>query len=72
MNLDPGYLLASMIVSGIGFVLCSYGRKRRRNGHFGVGLVMLVYPYVITNVALMLGIAGLLLALLWLLTRMGM
>jgi hypothetical protein len=72
MSLDPGYILANILVSGIGFVLCSYGRKRRRNVHFGIGLVMLVYPYVITDVPLMLVVAALLLGLLWLLTRLGM
>ncbi len=65
MSLDPGSLLASMFVSGIGFALLNYGRKCRRMPHAAIGLVMLVYPYVVPDVGLMLGIMAALLALLW-------
>ena len=71
MNLDPGYLLASMFVSGVGFVLFKYGRKQGRPPQVVLGLVMLVYPYFITDLAWMLGVLPLLLLLLWGLTRMG-
>ena len=71
MNLDPGYLLASMFVSGVGFVLFKYGRKQGRPPQVILGLVMLVYPYFITDLAWMLGVLPLLLLLLWGLTRMG-
>jgi hypothetical protein len=71
MNLDPGYLLASMFVSGVGFVLFKYGRKQGRPPQVVLGLVMLVYPYFITDLTWMLGVLPLLLLLLWGLTRLG-
>ena len=71
MDIDPGYLFASLLVSGIGFVVFSYGRKQRRFPHMCVGAVMTAYPYVVTNVAWMLGLVPVLLAALWLLTLLG-
>ncbi|HEX7478748.1 MAG TPA: hypothetical protein VF331_13150 [Polyangiales bacterium] len=69
MSFDPATLLASMVVSSIGWVLFSYGRKQHRLPHAVVGVVMLVYPYVVTNIALMFGIMGALLALLFAVTH---
>jgi hypothetical protein len=65
MNLDPTYLIGSLLVSSIGFVLFKYGKARRRMPHTGVGLVMLIYPYFVTDVRAMLVIAALLCAALW-------
>jgi hypothetical protein len=72
MSFDPNSLLASLIVSSIGFVLFKYGRSQQRMSFAATGFIMLVYPYFITNVAWMLGIVPILLALLWLATRMGL
>jgi hypothetical protein len=72
MSLDPNSLLASLVVSGVGWVLFSYGRKQHRMPQTAIGLIMLVYPYFVPDVAWMLGLAPLLLALLWLLTRLGL
>jgi hypothetical protein len=71
MNLDAGYLFASLVVSGIGFVVFSYGRKQRRFPHMCVGAVMTGYPYFVTNVPLMLGLVPALLAVLWLMIWLG-
>ena len=72
MSLSPNYLLASMFLSGVGFVLFSYGRKQRRLPHGAIGFVMMVYPYFVSNVAVMLGLAPLCLLLLWLAVRLGL
>ena len=72
MSLDPGYLLASLAVSSVGYVLFSYGRKQHRLPNMIVGVVMLVYPYFITDLAWMLGLCPVLLVVLWLLTRLGL
>ena len=72
MSFDPNTLLASLVVSGVGWVLFSYGRKQQRMPQTAIGLVMLVYPYFVSNVAWMLGLVPVLLALLWLLTRLGL
>jgi hypothetical protein len=71
MNLDPNYLLASFVVSGVGFVLFTYGRKERRLPHAAIGVLMLVYPYFLSSVSWMLGWFALLCALLFGLMRLG-
>ena len=70
MKLEPGYLLASLLVGSIGFVLFTYGRKRRRMPHASVGLVMLVYPYFVADVAIMLALCAALCALCWGMVRL--
>ena len=72
MNLDPGYLAASLAVSAVGFVLFSFGKSQKRVSFTATGIVMLVYPYFITNIAWMLAIVPVLLVLLWLATQMGL
>jgi hypothetical protein len=72
MSLDPNSLLASLLVSSVGFVLFSYGRKMRRFPHAAIGAVMLIYPYFVASIPLMLGLVPALLLVLWLLTRLGM
>lgn len=72
MSLDPGYLLASLAVSGVGFVLFSYGKSQKRIAFAVIGLIMLVYPYFVTSVVWMLALVPVFLLLLWLATRMGL
>lgn len=72
VSLEPNYLLASMLVSGIGFVLFSFGRRRERFLFTVIGVVMLVYPVFVSNIAWMLAIAPVLLLLLWIATRLGL
>lgn len=71
MNLDATSLLSSLLVSSIGFVLLSYGRKMNRAPHALAGLTLLVYPYFIANAIVMFAIAVLILAALWLAARLG-
>jgi hypothetical protein len=70
MSWDPEVLLASLVVSSIGWVLFSYGRKTRRMPQIAVGVIMLVYPYFVSNIAWLLGLVPALLALLWLLIKL--
>ena len=58
-------LFASLIVSGVGYFLFSYGRKASDMPKVAVGLVMLVYPYFVSNTIVMIGIAVALVAGLW-------
>lgn len=71
MSFDPSTLIAGFLISGVGFVLFSYGRKLGRFPHVVVGLVLLVFPYFVPGVLLMVGIAALLCGLLYLATRAG-
>lgn len=72
MNLEPDYLLASLAVSCIGFVLFRYGRSQHRGSFTVAGIALLVYPYFVTSVPWMLALAPIVLLLLWAATRMGL
>ncbi len=71
VDLDASTLVAGFLVSGVGFVLFSYGRKMSRFPHVIMGLVLMVFPYFVPGVLLMFGIAALLCGLLYLATRAG-
>ncbi|MET0591136.1 MAG: hypothetical protein ABW133_00450 [Polyangiaceae bacterium] len=71
MNLDPSSFLTSLVISSIGFVLLSYGRKMSRPPHMIAGILLLVFPYFIENVLIMCAIAALILLVLWLAARFG-
>jgi hypothetical protein len=72
MDLSAGTLLASLFVSTIGFGLFRYGKSEMRTPQLLVGLVMMIYPYFIANVVWSFGLAGALLAAVWLATRAGL
>jgi ABC-type transport system involved in multi-copper enzyme maturation permease subunit len=71
MSFDAGSLFTGLIVSSIGFVLLSYGKKMSRAPHMAVGLVLMAYPYFVSSIPLSLGIAAGLLFALWLAVRQG-
>ena len=72
MNLDPGSLVTSMLVSSVGFVLFEYGRRMKRPPQMAVGVVLLVFPYFVPSVLGMVAIAAALIGLLWLALMRGM
>lgn len=73
MDLSPASLAASLLVSGIGFVLFSYGRKASRWPHLLTGLVLFVVTYVAPSPASSIGISAVVLAGLWFaVKRMGL
>jgi hypothetical protein len=69
MDFTFGSLMASFLVSGVGFVLCSYGRKMERAPQVLAGLVLLVAPYFVPGVwqtlLMGLGVGALLYGALW-------
>lgn len=71
MNFDAGNIIAGLVVSGVGFVFFSYGKKMGRAPHVITGLVLMIFPYFVPGVLLMLGIGALICALLYLATRAG-
>jgi len=72
MDFSPGALLASTVVSGIGFGVFTYGRKQVRMPQLAGGTAMMVAPYLIGGAGAILGIgAGLGLAV-WLAVRAGL
>jgi hypothetical protein len=72
MSFEPGDLLASLLISSIGYVLFSYGRKQSRFPHILCGIILLVYPYFIGDLLWMLVVGAVLLALLWLAVHLGL
>ena len=71
MNLSPGWLIASLVISAIGFILLNYGRKFARIPQILVGLAMLIYPYFIPGVLANVLVAAGLCAVLWVAVRLG-
>ncbi|RLB41589.1 MAG: amino acid transport protein [Deltaproteobacteria bacterium] len=55
--LDPAYLVVSLIVSGIGFVMFMYGKKQHRPVQLGSGLLLLLLPFFVRD-GLWLGVAS--------------
>ena len=49
MSFDVTELIVSFLVSSVGFVLFSYGRRMERWPHGGVGLVLMVFPYFVSG-----------------------
>lgn len=72
MSWDGPSLIASMIISSIGFVLLAYGKKMERLPQAVCGLVLLIYPYFVPSVALMIAIAAVLCAALWVAVKRGL
>jgi len=49
VTFNPTMLLLSLVPSGIGFVLFTYGKKQERWGHMAAGVALMVYPYFVTT-----------------------
>jgi len=58
MNLDSGSLFSSLIISCIGMGYFMYGKKAGRLWPLLGGIALCVYPYFISNVPLMWGLAA--------------
>jgi len=71
VSLDPTWLFASLITSGIGFVLFVYGKKQRRWPQLAGGLVFMVYPYFATSLLLLVAVGLVLEVILWYVIRLG-
>ncbi len=72
MSFEPASLFASFAVSGLGFVLFTYGKRMGRPPHLLGGIALMIFPYFVASVGWMLGIAALLSALVWLGSRAGL
>jgi len=72
MDVSAGPMIASLMVSVVGFAIFWFGRKQRRVPHLVVGILLMVFPYFISSTFLILGIGALLGGGLWLAVRFGM
>lgn len=64
-------LMASLMVSTIGYAVFLFGKRERRAPQLMGGLVLMVFPYFVDSALLMLVIAAALLLGLWLAVRLG-
>lgn len=71
VDLSLPSLLVGFLISGIGFVLLSYGRKMKRAPIGAGGLALLIAPYFAPNVWAMFGISLLIGAGVWAAVRAG-
>ena len=55
--LDPAFLVVSLIISSVGFVMFMYGKKQHRPVQLGSGLLLLLFPFFVRD-ALWLGLAS--------------
>lgn len=58
-------------MSGVGFVLFTYGKKQDRFPHLGAGLVLMIYPYFVGSAVPMLLVGAAIVGALWLAVRSG-
>ncbi|MFT4177000.1 MAG: hypothetical protein QM627_10130 [Luteolibacter sp.] len=65
MSFNPYNLLAGLVFGTIGLASVNYGRKLDLWKPVGIGLLLIAYPYFVSNVWLMWGIGVGLLVLLW-------
>lgn len=72
MNLDGNALLASLLIGSVGFVSFAYGKKQSRLPQMVVGLGLMGFPYFVTSLPWMFGIAAGMLGALWLMVRFGL
>lgn len=71
MSFDPGVLFFSLITSGVGFVLFMYGRKQERPPQLVAGIILMVYPYFVSSLAMNVGIFAVVCTATWFAVRQG-
>jgi len=71
MNFDANAFLLSMLIGSVGFVAFVYGKKQSRLPQMLAGLTLMAFPYFVSNLWLMAGIAAFVLVLMYGLIRAG-
>ena len=72
MELDAGWLAASLLVSTLGFALFRYGKAQARAPQLATGVALMVYPCFVASATWMLVLGGALVLSLWLAVRAGL
>jgi hypothetical protein len=71
MSFDPGSLLLSVVLGGVGLGLFVYGKKEGRIPHLLAGVAYMAYPYFVDSLMASLAIAAAIGLGLWLAVRQG-
>ena len=66
-----GFII-SMLVSGVGYVFFKYGRRMGRSPFVSIGIIIMVFPYFITETSLMIEITAGLCVILFLMVKKGL
>jgi hypothetical protein len=70
VSIDSTWLFLSLLPSGAGFVLFTYGRKRSCWPYTVGGLLFMVYPYFAPTVTTLVAVGLVLSGLIWLAVRL--
>lgn len=68
---DTSALVASMVVGSAGFVAFYYGKRMQRLPHLVVGLLLMIFPMMVSDAVWMVVIGAVLLGSLWAASRLG-
>jgi len=71
VSLDLNVLLFSIFTSGVGGVLFVYGRKQERPPQLVAGIILIVYPYFVSSLAMSVAIFAVIVAAMWIAIRQG-
>jgi hypothetical protein len=71
VDLDANAILLSLVIGSVGFVSFFYGKRQGRVPQMLAGLVLMAYPYFVSNLWLMGAIGAAVCAALWLAIRLG-
>jgi hypothetical protein len=71
MNLDANALLLSLAIGSVGLGFFVYGKKQGRLPQMAAGVLLLVYPYFVSNLVAMAAIGAAVLLLMWVALRLG-
>lgn len=69
--MDPTWLMLSLVVSGIGYVLFHYGRKQVRMPQLLAGVALMVYPYFTPGTASLASVGLVIGVLLYVFLQLG-
>jgi hypothetical protein len=72
MAFDGNAILASLLIGAIGFVSFAYGKKQQRLPQMLIGVALMAFPYFVSSLPLMFGIAAALLVVLVGMLKLGM
>ncbi len=72
MDLSAGHLLASFVVSTVGFALFRYGKSELRVPQLVTGIGLMVLPVLVSGPLAMLSVGAASVGGLWLLVRAGL
>jgi hypothetical protein len=69
MDTSAAWLFLSLAIGAVGAGLFIYGKKQGRWPQLACGVILCIYPYFVSNVWVMVGIAFALVAALWVFLR---